>query len=450
MATAEEIESMVVSPAIETILVDGVEVEKESPPTAGTTLVRGVMIPMFKPTPRSGWRVLTFNTGSNDHLGALLYDWLGLEKPIGVKIADTNGGRPVDKNTLSIMKLSLGPECPPIVNTILERRQAEKFVGTYLNNFLILGGKNAEGAIQTSFNQTIAATGRLTSSNPVNLQNIPSRGPKGAQARSMFIARPEHLLVVADYSMMELRMAAHFAAKRFPDHAMLTAFRDGQDLHTLTASDQFRIPYEELGLLIAGGNIDAKLKRSIGKTSNFGLLYGMGAKKFQTYLWVECGIHLTLKEVQNLIDTFNQTYDAVTEWKHCSEGCRGQNCVFHYVHKHGYVRTISGRKRRVPEIWSNERYEVMRAERQAVNAIIQGSCADIINEAIPIIQAALRPIGGYVLLQVHDELVIEVIAEYAELAARLVEQILVGLVNHKLRCPLVVEAHIGSSWKEAK
>lgn len=428
MATADEIEN---KHGIENEYGDG----------AYAVTVKQVSVPMFKPSERSAWRVLDFKVGSNDHVGDLLYDWLGLSPPTMVKLNKTANGRSVDKNTLKVISLSLADKCPPLVNTIIERRQQEKFITTYLDNFLKLATNDPEHAIRTSFNQAVTDTGRLSSSNPVNLQNIPSRGQRGKEARDMFIAREGMQLIVADYGMMELRMAAHFAAKLDPNHSMIRAFNAGQDLHMLTASKQFSIPYDELALLVGKKDVDATLKRTIGKTSNFGLLYGMGANKFQTYLWTEVGLYLNIKEVAALIDGFNSTFQTVTDWK---------GLVSTHVHKVGYAKSITGRFRHLPEIYSSDRYEVMRAERQAINYIVQGSCADIINEALPAVDAGIRPFGGRVLLQVHDELVAEAPTIYAQACARIMETYMTQLSAHRLRCPMVADAHIGLTWGSAK
>ncbi len=400
----------------------------------------------FKPTPRSAPRALTFNPASNDHLSKLFYDYLGLTVPKGLKMGKTNDGRPVDKNMLKIWQNSLGDECPKIISDIITRREAEKFITTYLDRMLSDADRSNYNCIHTSFNQHIADTGRLTASNP-NLQNIPSRGARGKEARDLFIARPNHNLIVADYSSMELVLASHYTAKWLhekgenTDHTMLTAIRDGLDLHALTASTQFDVDYQKLLDAVENGDVDAKLKRMIGKTSNFGLLYGMGAGKFQVYLWTEVGVYYPLNKVKGLIEAFESTYQEVTDWK------------FHEIaelHKYGYVETIGKRKRRLDQVHSADRYERTRAERQGVNAKIQGSCADIIQAAMPNIQKELEAIDGSLLLQVHDELVGEVHRRDTKEGIDIIQRGMTQHINHKLMLPLVATAHAGSSWGTAK
>jgi DNA polymerase I-like protein with 3'-5' exonuclease and polymerase domains len=400
----------------------------------------------FKPTPRSDPRALTFNPGSNDHLARLFYDWLKLKPPEGVKLAKTNDGRPVDKNMLKMWEYGLGEDCPEVLRLIQDRRQAEKFIGTYLDRLLNDTDPTDNNCIRASFNQHITDTGRLSSSYP-NLQNIPSRGDRGKEARELFVARPNHQLVVADYSSMELIIASNYAAeyliekKKDPDHTMLIALRDNMDLHALTASNQFNVDYDDLLADIAEGSVEAKLRRMIGKTSNFGLLYGMGAKKFQVYLWTETGQFYPLKQVEGFIKAFEDTYADVTAWK---------KHEIEQLHFRGYVETLGGRKRRLPKIWSNDRYEVMHAERQGVNAKVQGTCADIILGSLQWIQDQLRRIDGYLLLQVHDELVGETPNDHVQHAIEVIEEGMVRHINDSLLLPLTAKAHAGRSWGEAK
>lgn len=394
----------------------------------------------FKPTARSQPRALTFNPGSNDHLARLFYDWFKLKPPEGVKIGKTNDGRPVDKNMLKMWEYGLGDKCPPVLKLIQERRQAEKFVGTYLERLLNDADPTDHNCVRAYFNQHITDTGRLSSSYP-NLQNIPSRGDRGKEARDLFIARPNHKLVVADYSSMELIIASNYAAEIDPEHTMLVALRDGLDLHALTASNQFGVDYHDLLSDVADGSVEAKLRRLIGKTSNFGLLYGMGAKKFQVYLWTETGQYYPLKQVEGFIKAFEETYQTITDWKALE---------IERLHRKGYITTMGGRKRRLPEIWSRDRYEVMRAERQGVNAKVQGTCADIILGSLQWIQNSLRRIEGYLLLQVHDELVAEVPDDHVQYGIDVIQTGMTRHINDSLILPLRADAHAGDSWGSAK
>lgn len=167
----------------------------------------------------------------------------------------------------------------------------------------------------------------------------------------------------------------------------------------------------------------------------------MGAKKFQLRLKVDNSVDVSVEEAKRLIDEFNSTYWGATEWK---------KRVIIKAKQLGYVQTISRRKRRLPDIRSSDFKLRMDAEREAINSIIQGSCADIVNQAIPAIQKGLQPFGGYVLLQVHDEIVCEVPTIYAQYCAKLVEQYMMGFINYKLRVPLTVDAHVGQTWGGAK
>lgn len=401
-------------------------------------VVHGVQLPVLrKPIKSYRPRVPWFNIGSNQHLSALVYDYLRLQPPEDLHLKrNTSGEIGVDKDALVTIRFGLGdtrPKSRELLDHVLEYRKAAKLISTYLDVYL---EKTDDGVIRTSFNQAVTDTGRLSSSSP-NLQNQPSRGEEGKLIRDLFVAREGMSLVVADYSMMELRVAAHYSN----DEMMMKAFAEGMDLHTLTASTQSGVPYDTLLERIANGDVEAKTARQIGKTSNFGLLYGMGAKKFQMYLLVQTGVKVTEDEAQQLINGFDSTFAGVTEWK---------KRVVRWSKQLGYVQTIAGRKRRLPDLRSDERWEVMRAERQGVNAVIQGSCSDIICEAMPHIHRSLRSLGGSLLLQVHDELVAEVPTELSTTAAKIIETLMTEPANQRLRCPLVAEAGIGQSWGSAK
>lgn len=394
-------------------------------------------IPIFRKSNKAYRpRTIHFKPGSTDHLGELIYDHYGLTLPTHLRVKQTQNGKTVSKDALDVLVHDLGDEAPPVLHSIVRWRKAEKFIGTYLDRFLEDADRHDHNAIRTTLNQHVTDTGRLSSNGP-NLQNIPSRGEEGKQARDMFVARPGHVLVVADYSMMELRMLAHYSQ----DPNLLSAFVDGKDLHILTGAQQAGLAYDDLKARIDAGDPEAKKLRAIGKTSNFGLTYGMGAKKYQLLLLTQNGVEVTEKESQRLIDSYNATFAGATEWK---------QKVVRYAHRLGYVQTMLGRKRRLPGLRGNDRYEVMRAERMGINAIIQGSCADVISQAMPAIQRALSAIEGYILLQVHDELVCEVPAQYADTGRLLVGELMTALANPRLRCPLVADAHVGMTWGEAK
>ena len=399
--------------------------------------LRGLRVPIITPTPRSKPRVPHFNIGSNDQLGDLLYNWYGIEPPTDFKLKrKQNGDFGVDKSTLKVIELGYDGNAPEILQQILQWRKASKFIGTYLDRFIEDGERDPEQVIRTSFNQHITDTGRLSSSDP-NLQNIPSRGPEGAKARSMFVARPGYKLIVADYSMMELRIAAHYSK----DAVMLKAFAEGMDLHTLMAAKNNNMPYEAMKEKVDAGDAWAKQQRAIGKTQNFGLLYGMGPPKFRTYLRVEIGLLLPLHEVEGLVSAFDDLYAGVTEWK---------SDVMRWAKRLGYTENLYGRKRRLLDIRSSNRWERMRAERQGVNYVVQGTCADIMAEGLIAIQPALAPLDAHLLLQVHDEAVAEAPEENAESARIIMQELMTARINPRLRCPLVVEAHVGDNWYAAK
>lgn len=400
---------------------------------------RGEQLPVFKPTPRSDYRTIEFNPGSDDQLYELLYNHLELNPPSDIKLKRKDDGTlGVDKDTLRILRFSLGDEAPQVLSDILEERKTSKFCGTYLKKFIELADPNDNYAIHTNFNQTVAATGRLSSSVPFNLQNIPSREEIGLLARSMFVARPDHKLVVADYSQMELRVLAHYSQ----DAALLKAFEEEQDLHILTGAAFARMEYNELFEAYHGGT-DTKARdlRMLGKTGNFALTYGMAAPKFQRYLVANNGYYVPLKQCAEWIEGYNLMYAGATEWK---------KKVIAAARRFGYIQTIAHRRRRLPNITSDDRYLRGEAERQSVNGVIQGTCADLILEVIPAVETALMGLKGHLLLQVHDELVGEVPTARAKLGATLMSTIMTGLVNDRLRVPLIADAHIGDSWGGAK
>lgn len=400
--------------------------------------VRGVILPVLRKERKAYQpRVPHFNVGSNAHLKDLLYKHHRLEVPTTVRLKrNQDGSIGVDRDTLVTLRLSL-PNPPPVIDEILAWRKTQKFVGTYLDKMLEIADPTDHYAIRSSFNQAVTDTGRLSSSQPINFQNIPSRGEVGQAARSMFVARPGHKLVVCDYGTMELRVAAHYSQ----DEKLLYAFEQGLDLHALGAADAMGIPYEEFMQRLGEGDADCKAARNLNKVFNFSLVYGMGPQTLKRRLYVDNGVDVDIAEAKQMIADFDAYYEGLTEWK---------KRVTRYAKQLGYVLSIKRRKRRLPHLYSEERYEVMGAERQATNYVIQGTCADIMCEVMPPIQQALKPLGGQILLTVHDEIVAEVREDMAPLAARIVESIMVGIPNTYLRCPLVAEAGIGDTWGDAK
>ncbi len=245
--------------------------------------------------------------------------------------------------------------------------------------------------------------------------------------------------MVADFSNMELRVIAHYSG----DEVYKRAFEHGEDLHAKTASTQFSVPYEDILKGVEQHDAHFKQIRAIGKLSNFGLSYGMGAKAFRTRLLVDSGVTVTVEEADNLIKGYRSTYPQAEAWK-ARTVQRGYEL--------GYVRTMTGRKRRLPNLYSSDRGEVMRAERQIPNFCVQGSSADITGLALIEMYKRLKLIGAYPLLQVHDELVVEAPESKAQEAAAIMEACMGEYVNQslKLMVPMEASAGIGSSWYEAK
>jgi DNA polymerase I-like protein with 3'-5' exonuclease and polymerase domains len=407
-------------------------------------LVNGLRLPVWRKFTKDGTpskaflpKTLWFNPGSGAQLRDLLVNHLGLKLDGDIAPTFTKGGEiSIDKDTLKILRYEMGENAPPVLDALLTYRKASKLLSTYLKVYLERCDATDHHSLRTSFNQASTDTGRLSSSQP-NLQNQPARGEEGKLIRSLFVARPGHSLVVADYSMMELRVAANLSR----DPVMMGAFQEGKDLHAITAAGQMGVSYEDFTALLAAADPDAVRARFIGKTSNFGLLYGMGAVKFQRLLLVDAGVKVSLEESEELIEDFRRTYPVLRQWK---------MGVMRYIGRKGYITTLSGRKRRLPEAFSDVEWMKNRAMRMGVNAYVQGSCADIINKAIPAIQDYFRYLGGSLLLQVHDELVGEVPTDAAPTAARIMSKLMVEEANAEFQVPLVAEAGIGQTWGEAK
>jgi DNA polymerase I-like protein with 3'-5' exonuclease and polymerase domains len=417
---------------------------EEWTPNAPGIIVRGVSLPVWRKLNQDGSeskaflpKTLWFNPGSGPQLRDLLVNYLGLTLEGEIAPNFTKGGEvSIDKDTLKILRYEMASEAPPVLDALLTYRKASKLLSTYLKVYLEKTDARDHFCLRTSFNQAATDTGRLSSSKP-NLQNQPARGEEGRLVRSLFVARPGHSLVVADYSMMELRVAANLSR----DPAMINAFQNDLDLHGWTAAGQQGVDYADFMERYEAGDPDAKRHRYIGKTSNFGLLYGMGAVKFQRLLLVDAGVKVSLQESEQLIEDFRTTYPVLRQWK---------MGVMRYIGRTGYITTLSGRKRRLPEAFSDVEWMKNRAMRMGVNAYVQGSCADIINKAIPAIQDYFRYLGGSLLLQVHDELVGEVPTDAAPTAARIMSKLMVEEANAEFQVPLVAEAGIGPNWGAAK
>ena len=354
------------------------------------------------------------NVGSTKQLAALLFEELKL--PSGRK---TKTGYSVDVDVLEGIR-----DKHPIVEAILEYRQLGKLASTYVD--ALPEQVNPEtGRVHTSYNQTVAATGRLSSTNP-NLQNIPIRTELGRRVRRAFVAdrRPGHrlfddaVLLSADYSQIELRLLADISGEPF----LIEAFRNGEDVHRATAAAVYGVEPEAV----------TKDQRSVAKTVNFGVLYGMQAYGLSR----DSG--LPRAEAQRFIDEY---------WARLPKVRAYFDETLRFGSAHGYVQAPSGRRRAVPDLLSSNGARRIAAERVAINMPIQGGAADIIKVAMIRLDAALREEGrrARLLLQVHDELVLEVDRGDLTATADLVKRTMEGAAN--LKVPLSVEVDVGDNWE---
>ncbi len=350
-----------------------------------------------------------FNIQSPKQLAVILFEKLGL-KPIK-KIST---GWSTDVSVLTA--LASEHELPEL---ILEYRQVAKLQNTYVDTLPKLANPDT-GLIHTSYNQAVAATGRLSSSDP-NLQNIPVRTELGRQIRRAFVPRTEgNIFLSADYSQVELRLLAHLA----DDPGLLSVFREGGDVHRRTAA------------LIAGVDEDQVTSemRSRAKAINFGVIYGMGSRALSRQIKVK------VKEASAFIETYFETYPGVRTFIDRTK---------EKAHHDGWVETLLGRRRYLPEIDSDNNRVRSFQERVAVNTPIQGTAADLVKLAMIRIQKDLDDSGSgaLLLLQVHDELVFEVPATELETLKPIVRQAMEGALE--LKVPLVVDMHTGDNWAEA-
>lgn len=353
-----------------------------------------------------------FKIRSTRQLGEVLYGRLGL-KPSKM----TSQGHPATDQA-SLEKLAADH---PVVADVLEYRRLEKMRSTYLEP--LPRCMDAGNRVHSSFNQTATATGRISSSDP-NLQNIPIRGDLGKRMRGCFVAGPGNLLVAADYSQIELRVLAHLSR----DEHLLAAFHAGEDIHSRTASlifdvDQSRLTADE---------------RRMAKTINFGLLYGMGAQKLAREL------NISINQAREFMERY---FARLTGLKEFYEEIREK------ARLDGFVRTMAGRKRWLPEINSRNGQSRAQAERQAVNTVIQGSAADIMKLAMLAVSGdgALREAQARVVLQVHDELLVEAPEAEAEQVGVRVSELMAAVRpgGAELSVPLKVEWGRGHNWAEA-
>ena len=306
----------------------------------------------------------------------------------------------------------------PIVSDILEYRQLTKLKSTYadgLANYI-----QPDGRIHGKFHQTITATGRLSSAEP-NLQNIPIRMELGRLIRKVFVPKDGYVFLDADYSQIELRVLAHLSG----DEMLIQAYQDAQDIHTITASQVFHVAPEEVTPLL----------RRNAKAVNFGIVYGISS------FGLSQDLSITRKEAQEYIAQYFKTYPGIKEFL---------DRTVEDAKKDGYVTTMFGRRRPMPELKSSNFMQRSFGERVAMNAPIQGTAADIIKIAMIRVDQKLRARGlrSRLILQVHDELLIETAKEELEEVRELLKEEMMHAAD--LRVRLEVDVHSGSNWYEAK
>jgi DNA polymerase I len=355
-----------------------------------------------------------FNINSTQQLGRLLFDKLEIQKAQGAKrVRKTKTGYSTDVAALEQFKDH------PLVAKMLDYRQLAKLKSTYVDALPQLVNPHT-GRVHTSYNQTVAATGRLSSSDP-NLQNIPARTELGREIRKAFIAETDdRCLLSADYSQIELRILAHLSQ----DATLIESFRLGEDVHRRTASKIFGIPPEEV----------TAVQRARAKTINFGVIYGMGPMRLARE------IDISLEEAKRFIEVYFATYPGVHQYTVES---------VHKARERGYATTLMGRRRYLPELFSDNQGMRVAAEYMAVNTPVQGSSADIIKLAMINIHTRLRreQLSAQMLLQVHDELVFEVpLAELDVVKPLVVEEMEQAV---QLDVPIKADVGAGRNWFEA-
>ena len=353
------------------------------------------------------------NIMSPKQVGVLLFEKLNLDPKIKPK-GGVRYSYPTDEDTLNTLA-----DKHPIINEILEYRGVKKLLSTYIEPFPNYISP-ATGKIHTTFNQALTATGRLSSSKP-NLQNIPIRTERGKEIRKAFVpSRPDGVIVSADYSQIELRIMAHLSC----DSHLIEAFRNGQDVHASTAAKIFGIPIEEV----------TSNQRRIAKTANFGIMYGISSFGLAQRL------HIGRAEAKKIIDDYFKNFPAISSFI---------EDTLTSARETGYVETIFGRRRYLPDINSKNGTVRSLAERTAVNAPIQGTSADIIKLAMINVERRLEKEGllSRMILQIHDELVFDAVAEEVETLEKIVREEMENVTV--LSVPLTVECNHGNNWLEA-
>ena len=347
-----------------------------------------------------------FNINSPKQLGVILFEKMQLPGSKKTKTGYSTSADVLEK---------LAPE-QPIIRDILEYRTLAKLKSTYADGLLTC--LDEDGRVRSTFQQTVTATGRLSSTEP-NLQNIPIRMELGRLIRKVFVPQDGYVFVDADYSQIELRLLAHMSG----DEVLIRAYNEAQDIHRLTASQVFHIPFEEV----------TDLQRRNAKAVNFGIVYGISSYGLSEDL------SISPKEAKKYIDHYFETYPKIKEFldgtvaKAKEEGC---------------VRTLYHRRRPVPELASSNFMQRAFGERIAMNSPIQGTAADIMKLAMIRVDRRLRGMKSRILLQVHDELLIETAPEEMEMVKQILQEEMTGAAE--LSVKLEIDVHEGENWYEAK
>ena len=351
-----------------------------------------------------------FNINSPAQLGKVLYEKLGVNEIFKKKTGKYSTGAEI------LEKLT---DKYPVVGDILNFRMYQKLNSTYIEGFRPLVDKKSE-VVHTTFRQTVTATGRLSSSEP-NLQNIPIREDEGRELRKMFVPRDGNIFIDADYSQIELRLLAHFSECI----ELIEAYNSGIDIHSVTASQVFGVPLEE---------VTSKMRRE-AKAVNFGIIYGISD------FGLSKNLNISVSTAREYIEKYFATYSAVKDYMQSNVD---------FARKHGVVCTLTGRKRVISEINSSNYNLRQFGERAAMNMPLQGSSADIIKIAMINVANALEneKLKTKMILQVHDELVLEAPLNEVERASQILKYEMENAV--KLKVPLTVEVHTGKNWYDAK
>lgn len=349
-----------------------------------------------------------FNINSTKKLGEILFEKLGLKNGKKTKTGYSTSAEVLEKLT----------NAHPIIPKILEYRQLTKLNSTYAEG--LAGYIRADGRIHGKFHQTVTVTGRISSADP-NLQNIPTRMPLGREIRKVFIPEEGSVFVDADYSQIELRVLAHMSG----DAALIAAYQADEDIHAITASQVFDVPLDQ---------VDSTLRRK-AKAVNFGIVYGISS------FGLGQDLDISRKEAEGYIEKYFATYGKVKEFL---------DRTVEDAKKNGYTVTMFGRRRPIPELASSNFMTRSFGERAAMNAPVQGTAADIIKIAMVRVNRRLKEehLQSRLVLQIHDELIIETKKEELET----VQKLLVDEMTHaaELSVPLLVDANVGNSWYDAK